>query len=718
MSPRPAVAFAIALTLSSLPLSGAFAEDSDSNRMILMDDKNPPVAKVEPHPVTLHGDTRVDNYFWLRDDKRQDPQVISYLEAENNYTARVMKPTEALQQRIFEEIKSRVKETDLTVPYREKGYFYYSRTEEGKQYPIFCRRAGSIDGPEEKYCDENEMAKGHDYFSLGVLDVSPDGKLMAYSTDTDGSESYVLRFRNLASGQEYPESVKDVDGSVWANDNRHVFYTTRDSAKRSYRLWRHELGTSPEKDTMLYQEDDALYDVFVMKTRSDAWVIFGSSSSTTSECRLIPADQPLAEPRLVEKRQEDVEYYLDHRGDTFYIRTNKDAKNFKVMTAPVATPEAAHWKELVAHRPDIKIEDTDIFQDFWVTSERVKGLRHLRVTMFKDNTTHDIEFPDAAYAVSPSGNAEFETARYRFSYQSPTTPSSVYDYDPVTRERTLLKQVEVEGGFNPANYATERVYAKAYDGAEIPIAIIYRKGTPMDGTSPLLLYGYGSYGISSEATFSVARLSLMDRGVIWAIANIRGGGEMGEEWHDQGKTVLKRNTFTDFITAGEYLVAHKYTSPDRMAALGGSAGGLLIGAVANMRPDLFKCLVAKVPFVDVMNTMLDPTLPLTVGEYLEWGNPNEKDPYYYIRSYCPYTNVTPQRYPAILVTAGLNDPRVGYWEGAKWVAKLRSMKLDTNPLLLRVNMGAGHAGQSGRYDAWKETAFDYAFVLSQLGIAS
>jgi oligopeptidase B len=708
----------MAAALISLSDTGLCADEGDSNTMTLMDDKNPPVARIEPHAVTLHGDTRIDNYFWIRDDKRKDPEVLRYLEAENAYTARVMKPTEALQQRIFEEIKSRVKETDLTVPFRDKGYFYYSRTEEGKQYPIYCRKPGSLDAPEEVYCDENAMAEGHDYFSLGIKDVSPDGRLMAYSTDTDGSESYVLRFRNLATGEDYPESVRDVDNSAWANDNRHVFYTTRDAAKRTYRLWRHELGTPTDRDALLFQEDDALYDVFLGKTRSDGWILFGSSSSTTSECRLIPADQPLAEPKLVEARRDGVEYYLDHRGDTFYIRTNKDARNFKVMTAPVATPEERHWKELVAHRPEVKIEDTDIFEDFWVSSERVQGLRHLRVTSFKDGTSHDIEFPDAAYAVFPSGNAEFEAAQYRFSYQSPTTPSSVFDYDPVTRQRTLLKQVEVEGGFDPAHYTTDRVYARAYDGAAIPITIIYRKGTPMDGTAPLLLYGYGSYGISSEATFSVARLSLLDRGVIWAIASIRGGGELGEEWHDQGKTTLKRNTFTDFITAGEYLVAHRYTSSDRMAALGGSAGGLLIGAVANMRPDLFKCLVAKVPFVDVMNTMLDPTLPLTVGEYLEWGNPNEKDPYFYIRSYCPYTNVTPQRYPSILVTAGLNDPRVGYWEGAKWVAKLRSVKLDSNPLLLRVNMGAGHAGQSGRYDAWKETAFDYAFVLSQLGISS
>jgi len=712
---RAAAMVALIASLSAGPLLG---EESDSNKMSLMDDKNPPVAKIVPHPVTLHGDTRADDYFWLRDDARENPEVLGYLEAENNYTARVMKPTEALQQLIFEEIKSRVKETDLTVPYLDKGYFYYSRTEEGKQYPIYCRKAGTLEAAEDIYCDLNEMAKDHEYFSMGVKDVSPDGRLMAYSTDTDGSESYQLHFRDLGNGKVYPETMAEVDNAAWANDNRHVFYTTRDEAKRTYRLWRHELGTKVADDVLLYQEDDALYDIFLSKTRSDGFIVFGSASSTTSECRIIPADQPLATPRLIEPRRKDVEYYVDHRGDTFFIRTNRDAKNFKIMTAPVANPGADHWTELLAHRPAVKIEDIDIFRDFWVSVERSKGLGQLRVTSFQDGTTHDIEFPDAAYAVSPSGNAEFTTAAYRFSYQAPTTPNSVYDYNVVSRKRTLLKRLEVMGGFNPDNYQSERVYARAYDGAEIPITIISRKGSPRDGTAPLLLYGYGSYGISSEASFSSARISLLDRGVIWAIANIRGGGELGEEWHDQGKTIYKRNTFTDFITAGEFLVAKHYTTPDRMAAMGGSAGGLLIGAVANMRPDLFHCLVAKVPFVDMMNTMLDPTLPLTVGEYLEWGDPNDPAAYNYMRSYCPYTNVSPQRYPAMLITTGLNDPRVGYWEGAKWVAKLRANKLDDNILLMRTNMGAGHAGKSGRYEAWKETAFDFAFLLSQLGIAS
>ncbi|MDZ4805021.1 MAG: S9 family peptidase [Candidatus Eisenbacteria bacterium] len=711
-------AAAVAALITSLSAGPLLGEERDSNTMNLMDDKNPPVAKVVPHPVTIHGDTRADDYFWIRDDKRQDPEVLGYLEAENNYTARVMKPTEAMQQRIFEEIKGRVKETDLTVPYLDNDYFYYSRTEAGKQYAIYCRKTRSLDAPEEIYCDQNEMAKGHDYFSLGVKNVSPNGQLMAFSTDTNGSESYRLQFRDLTTGKLYPEAMSEVDNVAWANDNRHLFYTTRDPAKRTYRVWRHELDTPAANDVLLYQEDDALYDIYLAKTRSDGFILFGSASSTTSECRVIPADQPLTAPRLVEPRQEDIEYYVDHRGDTFYIRTNQDAKNFKIVTAPVATPDASHWTELLAHRPAVKIEDIDIFQDFWVSVERSRGLGQLRVTSFREGISHDIEFPDAAYAVSPSGNAEFVTSAYRFSYQAPTTPNSVYDYDPTSRQRTLRKQVEVLGGFDPANYQSERIYARAYDGAEIPITIISRKGTPRDGTAPLLLYGYGSYGLSSEASFSSARISLLDRGVIWAIANIRGGGELGEEWHDQGKTYLKRNTFTDFITAGEYLVARRFTSTDRMAAMGGSAGGLLIGAVANMRPDLFHCLVAKVPFVDVMNTMLDPTLPLTVGEYLEWGDPNVAPSYHYMRSYCPYTNVAPQRYPAMLITTGLNDPRVGYWEGAKWVARLRANKLDDNLLLMRTNMGAGHAGQSGRYDAWKEVAFDYAFLLSQFGISS
>jgi oligopeptidase B len=695
----------------------AMAQPGERDRQSLLDTElKAPVARVEPHAVTLHDDTRVDDYFWLRDDKRQNPEVLAYLEAENNYSARVMAPTDPLQQKIFEEIKARTKETDLSVPYLEKGWYYYTRTEEGKQHPIFCRKSGSLEAPEEVYLDKNVLGAGYDYFEFGAIDVSPDGAILAFSTDNNGSEVYTLEFKNLVSGESLPDRIVGASSVVWAVDNRHVFYTTLDEAKREYRLYRHELGTPAESDPLLFEETDALYSLYLYRTRSDAFIVFGSGSSTTSDARLIPADRPTEPARLVEERTADVEYYLDHRGDTFYIRTNRDAKNFKIVTAKVAAPAAAHWKDFIAHRPDVKIEDIDLFADNWVVAERQQGLRRYRVGDFAAKTDHYIDFPDAAYYVGATGNAEFATPTFRFNYQSMTTPSSVYDYDMTTRRRTLLKQTEVLGGFDPTQLVSERIYATAYDGAEVPISIVYRKGTPLDGSAPMLLYGYGSYGISTDATFSVARLSLLDRGVVYAMAHVRGGGEMGETWHDQGKMFYKRNTFTDFITAAEYLVAKKYTSTDRLAILGGSAGGLLVGAVVNMRPDLFKCAVAKVPFVDVMNTILDPNLPLSVGEYLEWGNPNEKEPYFYMRSYCPYTNVTPQRYPAMLVTCGLNDPRVSYWEAAKWVARLRAKKLDDNVLLLKTNMGSGHFGFSGRYDAWKDVAFDYAFILSQLRV--
>lgn len=706
----------LGLVLAFLVAGAAPARTDPPEMRTAMNSTLPPVAAIEPHPVTLHGDTRADDYFWLRDDARESRRVLDYLEAENAFTARMMKPTEALQAAIFEEIKNRIQEDDQTVPFLEKGWYYYTRTAEGKQYPIYCRREGSLEAPEEIYVDQNELARGFDFYSLRAIEVSPDGRLVTWAADTDGSENYTLVIKDMTTGELLPERIASVVDVAWAMDNLTIFYTTQDEAKRAYRVWRHQLGQPVEQDRLIYDEPDELYNVFLYRTRSDAFVVFGSASSTTSECHVLPADQPASEPRMIEPRRTDVEYYVDHRGDRFYIRTNHDAKNFKVMTAPVATPGAAHWTELLPHRPDVKVQEIDLFSRFWVATERERGLVRYRITDFASGAFHYVEFPDPAYAVSTTGNYEFDTPAFRFNYQSMTTPSSIYDYDVTTRERTLRKRLAVLGKFDPADYVTERIYARAYDGAEIPISLVYRKGTPRDGSAPLVLYGYGSYGISTDATFSHARLSLLDRGVTWAIASIRGGGELGEPWHDAGKLRNKRNTFTDFITAAEYLVVHKYTSSDRLAALGGSAGGLLMGAIVNMRPDLFHCVVAKVPFVDVLNTMLDASLPLTVGEYLEWGNPNDPCDYSYIRTYCPYTNVSPQRYPIMLVTAGLNDPRVGYWEAAKWVAKLRATKLDGNLLLLKTNMGAGHAGASGRYDAWKETAFDYAFLLGELGV--
>jgi oligopeptidase B len=681
-----------------------------------VDVTKPPVARQTPKVDTIHGDTRIDNYFWLRDNERTNPEVIAYLEAENAYTAHVMKPTEELQNRIFEEIKARVKETDLTVPYRKWDYYYYSRTEEGRQYPIYCRKKGSPEAPEEIYFDQNREAEGHEFYKIGALEVSVDGTKLAYSVDMNGSEVYTMTIRDLATGEMRADRLEKVVSAEWSNDGRYLFYTVQDEAKRAYQLFRHKLGSDPAEDQKIFEEPDALYSVFLYRTRNDQFILFGSESSTTNETHFIPAGEPLAMARVIQPREADHEYHVDHRGDRFYIRTNLDARNFRLVSAPVSSPGKANWQELLPHRPSVRIDDFDVFSGHWVSYEREQGLRKIRITDFANGKSHHIEFPDKAYSVSPTGNGTFDTKLLRFSYQSLTTPSSVYDYDMTTRDRTLLKRVEVLGEFDPSSYVTERIFARAFDGAEIPIAIVYRKGVRLDGSAPLLLYGYGSYGINSDATFSHARLSLIDRGVIYAIANIRGGAEMGEEWHDQGKMMSKRNSFTDFIAAAEHLIAKKYTSEERLAINGGSAGGLLMGAVVNMRPDLFKAVVADVPFVDVMNTMLDPTLPLTVGEYLEWGNPSEAPAYFYMKTYCPYTNVSAQRYPNMLVTAGLNDPRVSYWEAAKWVAKLRAAKLDDNVLILRTNMGAGHAGASGRYDAWKETAFRYAFILTQLGV--
>lgn len=675
-----------------------------------------PVARREPVTTVLHGDTRVDDYAWLRDDSRTNPEVLAHLTAENDYTAQVMKPTEPLQNRLFEEIKARTKETDLSVPYLYKGWYYYSRTETGKQYAIFCRRKGSLTAAEEIYLDQNLLAAGHDYCRVGALEVSLDSRKLAFTVDTTGAEEFTLFVKDLETGQVLADQALRVNAVEWATDGRHLFYTVRDDAKRAYRLFLHELGAPAASDVLVYEENDALFDVFLFRTRSDAHIIFGSASSTSTEAHFIPADRPGERPRLIQARQPDHEYHVDHRGDRFYIRTNWNAKNFRLVSAPVSAPDTAHWEEVLPHRPEVLLDGVDLFKSHWVTYERVKGLPTIQIRSYGDAPPHAVEFPDQSYSVYPVSNVNFDTPLLRFSYQSLTTPGSIYDYNVTSHRRTLLKQVPVLGGYKPDNYVTERVFARASDGAEIPISLAYRKDVPLDGTAPLLLYGYAAYGFDSDPSFSHARVSLLDRGVIYAIAHVRGGNEMGELWHDQGKMMYKRNTFTDFIACAENLINRKYTSSRRLAIHGGSAGGLLVGAVVNMRPDLFQAVVADVPFVDVLNTMLDASLPLTVGEYLEWGNPNEACAYHYMKTYCPYTNVSPQRYPAMLVTAGLNDPRVSYWEAAKWVAKLRAAKPNDSVLILRTNMGAGHSGASGRYDAWKEQAFRYAFVLTQLGV--
>ena len=671
---------------------------------------SPPVAKLEPKILEAHGDVRVDPYFWLRD--RDNPETIAYLEAENRYTEAVMAPAKPLQEQLFAEIVARIRETDTSAPVRRGPWHYFSRTEKGRQYRIHCRRSVEA-AAEEILIDENELAEGFEYFRLGVFEPSPDHSLLAWSTDTEGDESYILVVKDLRTGELLPDRVLGTYYEVeWASDNRTLFYTVLDEAKRPWRVYRHVLG-EPE-DTMVFEETDERFHLGVTRTLSRSHLIVHSSSSVTSEEWVLESDNPQGTFRCVQPREHEVEYELAERHGEFWIRTNYKAKNFRVMRAPVAAPGRENWQEVIAHRESVKVEHVEAFRDHLLVVEREEGLTKLRIRALRDDADHYIDFPEPAYEVAPTGNHEFSTPVLRFRYSSLVTPPSFYDYDMDSRERTLVKREDVLGGYDPENYRSERIFATASDGTRIPIALVYRRGLKRDGSAPAVLYGYGSYGINNDATFSAARVSLLDRGFVWAIANIRGGAEMGEAWHDAGKLLNKHNTFTDFIAAAEHLIAEKYTSADRLAAMGRSAGGLLMGAVANMRPDLFRVIVAGVPFVDVVTTILDPSLPLTVIEYEEWGNPNEKPFYDYMKSYSPYDNVRPQDYPHILVTAGLNDPRVAYWEPAKWVARLRATKTDTNTLLLKTEMGAGHFGKSGRYDKIRDTDFDFAFILKHL----
>jgi oligopeptidase B len=622
-----------------------------------------------------------------------------------------------LQQKLYTELLGRIKQTDTNVPYHLGDYFYYTRTEEGKQYPIFCRKRGSLDAKEEITLDVNALAQGQKFMSVGAYSVSDDGNLLAYTTDSTGYRQYTLHVKDLRNGQLLTENIERVDNVAWARDNKTVFYVTEDAVtKRSDKFFRHTVGTGASD--LIYEEKDELYDIYTYRTHDRAYICVESESKLTTEVRCLASDHPADAPRIVLPREENHKYYVDHRGDLFYIRTNKNAKNYRLVTAPVADPSVKNWKEIVAHRADVKLDDVDLFADNLVLTEREKGLTKLRVVNFADNKTDEIAFPDPAYTVGLDANPEFNTHSLRFRYQSMTTPNSIYDYDMRSHQRALLKRTEVLGGFDPANYTSERVFATASDGTRIPISLVYRKGLRRDGKAPTLLYAYGSYGISTDPSFSSNRISLLDRGFVYAIAHIRGGGELGEEWREAGRMMFKRNTFTDFITSAEYLVKEKYTSSDRLVIQGGSAGGLLMGAVTNMRPDLFKVVIAQVPFVDVLNTMLDASLPLTTSEYIEWGNPNEKAAYDYMKTYSPYDNVAAKAYPTMLVRVSLNDSQVPYWEGTKLVAKLRELKTDKNPLLLKVNMGAGHGGASGRYDALHDIAFDYAFILTQLGIAN
>jgi len=675
----------------------------------------PPSARREPKVDLVHGEKRQDDYYWLR--RKEDPQVRAHLEAENAYTEAVMKPTEALQEALYSEMLGRIKETDLSVPYRKGDFFYYSRTEKGKQYSISCRRKGTLDAPEEVMLDANELARGEKFFALGDVEVSDDGNLLAYSTDVTGFREYTLFIKDLRTGVLAPEAFRKVSSFAWAADNRTLFYVVDDAAKRPYRLYRHVLATETAADPLVYEEKDEKFTLEVSRSRSRAYLFVDSSSHTSNEVRFLPASDPTGQARVIAPREKDREYEVDHRLGAFFLRVNDTGRNFRVVMTSADDSRRENWKEIVPQRDDVMIEGLEVFAGHLVVLERKDGLRQFRVMPFSTGAFHSIDLPEPVYAAFSAENREFDTNVFRFRYQSLVTPESVFDYDMDKRERRLLKRTEVLGGYDPGRYVSERLHAKAPDGTLVPISIVYRKDTKRDGRSPLLLGGYGSYGISNNPTFSSNRVSLLDRGVVVAIAHVRGGGEMGKKWHDQGRMFAKKNTFTDFIAVAEYLIREKWTSADRLAIEGGSAGGLLVGAVVNMRPDLFHVAISRVPFVDVLNTMLDPTLPLTVGEFEEWGDPRIREQYEYMRSYSPYDNIAARAYPAMLVKTSFNDSQVMYWEPAKYVARLRAMKTDSNPLVFKVNMAGGHGGSSGRYDKLHETAFDYAFLLTQLGIA-
>ncbi len=688
----------------------------------------PPIAKQVPVERVRHGDTVVDPYAWLQ--AKDDPEVRTHLEAENAFTKVSLAHTEALQAELFQEIKGRILETDLSVPVRKGAWWWYSRTVEGEQYGIHCRKPAAAlpdggwsdevpgeDVAEQVLLDENVEAADAEFFSVGAFDASPDASLLAWSSDTAGAEVYTMRFRDLATGAELPDVIEGTYyGTAWAADGQTFFYTRPDDAMRPHQVWRHELGAPVADDVLVHQEDDERFFVGIGTTKDERFLVLGLGSKVTSESWVLEADDPTGDFRVIAPREQDVEYDIEHHGDRFLIVTNADgAENFKLVEAPEATPGREHWVDVVPHRPDVKLGGLDTFARHLVLFERVDGLRQIRVRSLDDGTDHVIDQPEEVSTSGGGANPEFDSGVLRYGYTSMVTPSTVFDYDMGTRERTLLKQQPVLGGYDPGDYVTERLWATADDGVRVPMSVVYRKGLDRSGDNPTLLYGYGSYEASMDPGFSSLRLSLLDRGFLFAIAHIRGGGEMGRRWYLDGKYDKKRNTFTDFIACAEHLVADRWTQPRRLGIRGGSAGGLLMGAVVNLRPDLFGAVVAQVPFVDCLNTILDPSLPLTVLEWEEWGNPvDSPEVYAYMKGYAPYENVEAKDYPPMFVTAGLNDPRVSYWEPAKWVARLRVTKTDSNPLLLKTEMGAGHMGPSGRYDAWKEEAEVFAFLIDTL----
>ncbi len=673
------------------------------------------MVKKIPTRLERHGQVRVDNYYWLRE--RDNPDVIDYLNEQNQYAAKEMAHARGLEEKLFEEIKARFKKTDMSVPYRLADYFYYNRYEEGKEYAIYARKRGSLHEPEEIMLDGNALAQGHEFFALGAWTVSTGQDLLAYAVDTVGRRIYTAYVKQLGTGKTLVDVIANVgDNLVWANDNKTLFYAKQDQTTlRQYQIWRHRLGTDSAEDRLVYQEDDETFSTFVFKTKSKRFVMIVSAQTVSQEYRYLEANDPAGECKLFLGRERLHEYSVDHCQDRFIIRTNNEAKNFRLMETPVERPGRQHWREIIPHRQDVYLGDFELFKNHLVVEERAGGLTQIRVLPWT-GTAHYLKFDEPAYRVHVGTNPEFDTETLRFEYTSMKTPLSIYDYQMNTRARTLLKQEAVLGGFESSNYVTERLHARATDGTQIPLSILYRKGLKRDGQNPLVLYGYGSYGLSIDAGFASPRLSLVDRGFVFAIAHIRGGQELGRQWYENGKLLNKKNSFTDFIACAEFLIGANFTNQEKLFAIGRSAGGLLIGAVSNLRPDLFKGMVAEVPFVDVVTTMLDPSIPLTTGEYDEWGNPAEKQFYDCMLSYSPYDNVEKKAYPAMLITAGLHDSQVQYWEPAKWAAKLHELKTDHHRLLLKTNMDAGHGGASGRFRRHRETAFSYLFLLDLAGI--
>ena len=669
-----------------------------------------------PTKLEKHGHLRIDNYYWLRE--RESPEVIRYLNEENEYAAKEMGHAREFEAKLFQEIKERFKQTDMSVPYKRDDYFYYTRYEEQKEYPIYARKRGSLEGPEEIILNANILAEGHEFFSVGGWTVSSEQDLLAYAVDVEGRRIHTAYIKNLSTGELLFDVLPNVSENLaWANDNRTLFYAKQDEITlREYQIYRHVVGTDPAKDQLVFQEDDETFVSYIFKTKSKKFLMIVSAQTVSQEYRYLDADHPQGEFQVFLRREREHEYHIDHIDDRFVIRTNDGAKNFRLMWTPIAMPQRENWHEIVPHRENVYLSDFELFKNYFVLEERARGLTQIRVVPWSGRDDHYLAFDEPAYRASLGANLEFDTTRLRFEYTSMKTPLSIYDYETTTRERVLLKREEILGGFDSDNYITERRYARASDGVEVPISIVYRMGLTRNGENPLLLYGYGSYGVSIDAAFQSPRLSLVDRGFVFAIAHIRGGQELGRQWYEDGKLFKKKNTFSDFIACAEFLIREKFTRAEKLFAMGRSAGGLLMGAISNMRPDLFRGIVAEVPFVDVVTTMLDSSIPLTAGEYDEWGDPNQKEFYDYMLSYSPYDNVGNKYYPAMLVTAGLHDSQVQYWEPAKWVAKLRELKADKNRVLLKTNMEAGHGGASGRFRRHRETAFSYVFLLDLAGI--